>query len=178
VRAYRGTFPYEKALRIRRVWVEPLFAEAKDRHGMRRFRLTASCVKVDPYENYQHESVLKRSQAQGVRRRRSRDAPKEVARIFGVSLPSIKRWLKRRRESGEVEPSPRPGPSARKGALLEQWLPNQFENNPDLTFVEHCESFEEDLGVRVSTATMSRRISSLPKGDWPLKKVSHSPRAR
>ena len=39
VRAYRGTFPYEKALRKRRVWVEPLFAEAKDWHGMRRFRL-------------------------------------------------------------------------------------------------------------------------------------------
>jgi transposase len=39
VRTYRGTFPYEKALRKRRVWVEPLFAEAKDRHGMRRFRL-------------------------------------------------------------------------------------------------------------------------------------------
>lgn len=39
VRSYRGTFPYEKALRKRRVWVEPLFAEAKDRHGLRRFRL-------------------------------------------------------------------------------------------------------------------------------------------
>ncbi len=39
VKAYRGTFPYEKALRKRRVWVEPLFAEAKDWHGMRRFRL-------------------------------------------------------------------------------------------------------------------------------------------
>ncbi|HZB82584.1 MAG TPA: transposase [Rubrobacteraceae bacterium] len=39
VRAYRGTYPYEKALRKRQVWVEPLFAEAKDWHGMRRFRL-------------------------------------------------------------------------------------------------------------------------------------------
>jgi hypothetical protein len=39
VRSYRGSFPYEKALRKRRVWVEPLFAEAKDRHGMRRLRL-------------------------------------------------------------------------------------------------------------------------------------------
>ncbi len=39
VRAYRGTFAYEKALRKRKVWVEPLFAEAKDWHGMRRFRL-------------------------------------------------------------------------------------------------------------------------------------------
>jgi transposase len=39
VRAYRGTFAYEKALRKRSVWVEPLFAEAKDWRGMRRFRL-------------------------------------------------------------------------------------------------------------------------------------------
>jgi len=37
--ASRGTFPYEKALRKRRVWVEPLFGEAKDWHAMRRFRL-------------------------------------------------------------------------------------------------------------------------------------------
>ena len=39
VRSYRGTFPYEKALRKRRVWVEPLFGEAKEWHGLRRFRL-------------------------------------------------------------------------------------------------------------------------------------------
>jgi transposase len=39
VRSYRGTYPYEKALRKREVWVEPLFAEAKDWHVMRRFRL-------------------------------------------------------------------------------------------------------------------------------------------
>jgi transposase len=39
VRAYRKTEPYEKALRKRKVWVEPMFAEAKEWHGMRRFRL-------------------------------------------------------------------------------------------------------------------------------------------
>ena len=39
VRGYRGTFAYEKALRKRSVWVEPLFGEAKEWHGMRRFRL-------------------------------------------------------------------------------------------------------------------------------------------
>jgi hypothetical protein len=30
VRAYHETEPYKKAMRKRRVWVEPLFAEAKD----------------------------------------------------------------------------------------------------------------------------------------------------
>ena len=39
VRGYRDTEPYQKALRKRAVWIEPLFAEAKDWHGMRRFRL-------------------------------------------------------------------------------------------------------------------------------------------
>ena len=37
--AYQQTEPYKKALRKRQVWVEPLFAEGKDWHGMRRFRL-------------------------------------------------------------------------------------------------------------------------------------------
>jgi hypothetical protein len=39
VRRYRGMEPYEKALRKRAVWVEPLFGEAKEWHGMSRFRL-------------------------------------------------------------------------------------------------------------------------------------------
>jgi DDE family transposase len=38
VRSYGDTELYRKALRKRGVWVEPLFAEAKDWHGARRFR--------------------------------------------------------------------------------------------------------------------------------------------
>jgi IS5 family transposase len=39
VRGYHETPAYAKAMRKRKVWVEPLFAEAKDWHGLRRFRL-------------------------------------------------------------------------------------------------------------------------------------------
>ncbi len=39
VRAYHATPAYQKAMRKRAVWVEPLFGEAKDWHGLRRFRL-------------------------------------------------------------------------------------------------------------------------------------------
>jgi len=39
VRTYHTTEPYKKAMRKRSVWVEPLFAEGKDWHGMRRYRL-------------------------------------------------------------------------------------------------------------------------------------------
>lgn len=93
----------------------------------------------------------------------------EVARVFRLSVPSIKRWLRRRRETGDVAPSPIPGPPATKGALLAEWLPGRLENDPDPTLEEHCEAFEEASGAKVSTATMSRGISRLP-GGWPLKK--------
>ena len=39
VRGYHATEEFAKAMRKRQVWVEPLFAEAKDWHGLRRFRL-------------------------------------------------------------------------------------------------------------------------------------------
>jgi transposase len=39
VRTYHETPAYKKAMRKREVWVEPLFGEAKDWHGLRRFRL-------------------------------------------------------------------------------------------------------------------------------------------
>ncbi len=39
VKSYHATDAYKKAYRKRTVWVEPLFAEGKDWHGMRRFRL-------------------------------------------------------------------------------------------------------------------------------------------
>jgi hypothetical protein len=39
VRAYHQTAAYQKAMRKRQVWVEPLLGEAKDWHGLRHFRL-------------------------------------------------------------------------------------------------------------------------------------------
>jgi transposase len=94
----------------------------------------------------------------------------EVAKTFSVSMPSIKRWLKRRRETGDVEPKPIPGRPARKGALLRRWLPRQLEADHDLTLEEHREAFEEELAEAVSTSTVGRAIARLPQGGWPLKK--------
>jgi transposase len=97
-------------------------------------------------------------------------SPEEVADTFSVSMPSIKRWLKLRRETGGLEPRKGvPGPPARKGMVLGAWLPEQLKSNPDLTLEEHCQAFEEERGVEVSTATMSRAIRGLPE-EWPLKK--------
>jgi transposase len=94
----------------------------------------------------------------------------EVANTFSVSMPTIKRWLKRRRETGDVEPEPIPGRPARKGTMLREWLPEHLEANDDLTLEEHREAFEEHFREEVSTSTVGRAISGLPDGGWPLKK--------
>jgi transposase len=94
---------------------------------------------------------------------------REVADLFGVSLSTIKRWLKRRRLTGDVNIHKIPGRPSVKGAALRQWLPEQLKSNPDLTLREHCEAFFDETGLEVSEATMSRNIARLP-GEWPLKK--------
>lgn len=98
-------------------------------------------------------------------------APREeVARTFSVSVPTIKRWLKRRRETGDVEAKPIPGRPRTKGAALERWLPEHLEKNDDLTLEEHREAFEgAHRGTTVSASTVGRAIARLP-GGWPLKK--------
>ncbi len=94
----------------------------------------------------------------------------EVAKTFSVSVPTIKRWLKRPRETGDVEPRAIPGRPSRKGMMLEEWLPKHLETNDDLTLEEHREAFEEEFGEAVSTSTIGRAIARLPDGGWPLKK--------
>jgi transposase len=86
---------------------------------------------------------------------------KEVAEVFGVSLPTIKRWLKRRSETGEVVAKANPGPPARKGAALEQALPTQLRANPDFTLEEHQQLFEETYSMSVSTSSISRAFERL-----------------
>ena len=94
---------------------------------------------------------------------------REVQDLFGISRSTIKRWLNRRRLTGEVAIHQIPGRPSVKGEALREWLPSQPERNPDLTLREHCEAFEQERGVAVSEATMSRNIARLP-GRWPLKK--------
>jgi transposase len=94
---------------------------------------------------------------------------KEVQDLFGLSRSTIKRWLKRRRLTGDVAVHEIPGRPSVKGEALREWLPAHLKSNPDLTLKEHCEAFEDETGVGVSEATMSRNIRRLP-GEWPLKK--------
>ena len=98
----------------------------------------------------------------------------EVSRLFGLSLATIGRYVRRRRETGEVAPRPSPGRTPRicesaeeRGAL---WA--QLEANPEATLERHRELWEERGGARVSISTMSRAIRRL---GWTYKQRRWGP---
>jgi transposase len=93
---------------------------------------------------------------------------KEAASTFGISLATLKRWLKRRRGK-DLAPRPSPGRTPRILATPEQRraLWEQLEANDDATLERHCELWQNKTGVVVSVATMSRAVGRL---GWTFKK--------
>ncbi len=84
-----------------------------------------------------------------------------VAKTFSVSVATIKRYLKQRREMGHVVPKAIPGRPAVKGAVLQAHLRVQLEAHPDVTREEHCRLFQAAHSITVSTASISRARATL-----------------
>ena len=86
-----------------------------------------------------------------------------AAERFAVSVASVERYMARRRATGTLAPTvQRHGPLPVKRARLHAWLPARLEAAADATLAEHAAAFTDQTGVRVSLATMSRAIASLP----------------
>ena len=94
---------------------------------------------------------------------------REAANLFGVSLSTLKRWLRRRRNGEDLAPRPSPGrtPSILATGEEKRSLWEQLSANDDATLERHCELWEERHGTRVSVATMSRAVHRL---GWTYKK--------
>ena len=77
---------------------------------------------------------------------------KEVVEVFSISLTTLKRWLKMRREGKDLSPGVSTG---RRRRILstpeeERLLWSQLEENDDATLERHCELWEHKTGIRVS----------------------------
>ena len=91
----------------------------------------------------------------------------EIVRMFGVSLASIKRYLKQRRETADLSPKAIPGRPSKKYAALEAGLVAQLKAYPDSTLEAHCHLWESTHGMWVDHTTMSRAIRRV---GWTRKK--------
>lgn len=95
----------------------------------------------------------------------------DIIKLFGMSRATIKRYLKQRRETGQVSRKPIPGHPSKKGASLQAGLVAQLEAYPDATLEMHCQFWEQTQGVRVSMSTMGRVIKRI---GWTRKKKTLS----
>ena len=91
----------------------------------------------------------------------------DVAARFLVSVPTMERWLRLRRETGGLAPKPVPGPPAVKTSALMEALPERLAEHADATLEEQCSWWQGVSGTEVSTATMSRSLTRL---GWTRKK--------
>ncbi len=94
-------------------------------------------------------------------------APAEIERTFGISARSLRRWRQWTRDRGDVATRPRSGRPRAIPPEQEAALRAQVAAHADATLAEHCDRWAADYGVRISTATMSRRLTKLR---LPLKK--------
>src|SRR5947207_262744 len=85
----------------------------------------------------------------------------EIIERFHVSRATIKRYLKQRRETGNVLPRPIPGRPKVKGKALQTQLAKQLAANPGATLAEHCQIWEAEWGLQVSSATMRRAMLAM-----------------
>jgi transposase len=122
----------------------------------------SACMLVDPPDKLRSMKPYPQDLRLKVLEAVDRGMPRtEVAERFGVSLPTIKRWLKRRRETGRVAAIRHTGPPARKGAALEEALPSQLPRRFNFTLEEHRKLFEKTHGFPVSTSSVSRAFKRL-----------------
>ena len=100
---------------------------------------------------------------------------REVVETFSISLTTLKRWLRMRREGKDLSPRFSTGRKRRILSTLQQRkaLWSQLEENDDATLEHHCELWEHKTGVRVSISTMSRAIPE--KLGWSYKKRRWAP---
>jgi len=99
---------------------------------------------------------------------------KEVVRTFGVSMPTLERYLRRRRESAGLAPGRSPGRTPSICASVEERraLWKQLEENNEATLERHCELWKTKRKVKVSISTMSRTVRKL---GWTFKKNHWEP---
>lgn len=96
-------------------------------------------------------------------------AREEIIARFQVSRATIKRYLKQRRETGNVLPRPIPGRPPKKKAALLLGISALLEARPEASQQEYCQWWEEEHGIPVSRATMSRAIHALGWMRYPKK---------
>src|SRR5215211_2936073 len=101
----------------------------------------------------------------------------EAARVFGVSLSSVKRYAKAVREGRSLSPGKAPGKKPLLDEKAKRLLEADLEERPFAKLADRREYLQKVAGVSVSESTLSRALRKMgfgrKKGRWvPVSKTS------
>lgn len=88
-------------------------------------------------------------------------AKAEVVTLFEVSLASLNRWLKQKRERGHVEIGKPTGASAKLGLQGYKVLKAQVKAHPEATLDERVALLVEQGHERVGRSTVQRMLANM-----------------
>src|SRR6266511_1953986 len=94
-------------------------------------------------------------------------ARSEAVSTFQVSLATLKRWLAKRRDTGDLTPGLPPGLTATITPVQEPLLRAQLEAYPGATLAAHAGRWNAALGSRLTQWTVGRAIRRI---GWSRKK--------
>ena len=96
----------------------------------------------------------------------------EVARLFGVSLSSVKRYVRKFRQGRTLSPGKALGKRPKIDERARRLLEADLEERPFAKLHQRCEYLEALAGLRVSRSTVCRTLRRMgftrKKGQWVL----------
>jgi transposase len=111
---------------------------------------------------------LRKKIVQAVERRGMKKC--EVAPLFGVSLSSVKRYVRKFRQGSSLSPGKAPGKRPKVDERARRLLEADLKERPFAKLRQRCEYLEALAGLRVSRSTLCRALKRMgftrKKGQW------------
>jgi transposase len=85
----------------------------------------------------------------------------EVARLFGVSLSSIKRYVRKFRQGSSLSPGKAPGKRPKVDEHVKRLLKADLKERPFAKLHHRCEYLEAVAGLNVSRTTVCRALKRM-----------------
>ncbi len=98
----------------------------------------------------------------------------EAARVFGVGISSVKRYVATYREGRTLAPKKRPGSKPKLDEDARRLLEADLEEHPEATLPQRREFLRRVCAVSVSDSTVSRMLRRM---GWSRKKDRWAPRS-
>jgi transposase len=117
---------------------------------------------------YAYSEDLRKKIVEAVERRAMKES--EVARLFGVSFSSVKRYVRKFRQGRPLSPGKAPGKRPKVDERARRLLEADLKERPFAKLYQRCEYLEALAGLRVSRSTLCRALKRMgftrKKGQW------------